>query len=649
LLYGAVRGRDVDADVAEGGQGVRHQAFTAGLVDGRREPVDDEAGRATAGRGALSTRRALPLAGCLALASILAFSQLGTRPFSSPGEARYAMIAREMLNSGDWAQPHLNGVRYYAKPPLLYWSVATAYRLFGQTEAAARVPSAAAYVATVAITFFLADALLGPSAAPLAALIFATAAGPVLFGRLLSTDTLLTLWLSVSLLGLAHAVRGRPGPLGASLFWGGLSLGVLTKGLVGVVFPLGTAIIYALLADAWRLVRDLRPRLGAGIVALVFVPWHLVLGVRDPDFFRVYFVNEHLLRFFNARVPLDYTSLSIGGFWLATLLWFFPWVLFLPVALAARDLWRPLALPLIWAACVLLFFTLSAARVERYGLPALPALAVVVAAYWRRAFEARPGPAGLRGPAGIVLGGGALLAWLTAFGPSAAHVVTRLITLLDDLYREYFASHPEAVAGIIEGCLRLVGPFSVLLLLLGGATWLASRRPRVRLALTIWLIGAVGIAGFVELGHRVVAPDLSQRDLASIIRELWTPQATLVVWGTYEDYCGVSLYTGYPTLMIDGAGGDLFYGASRGDAPERFLTRAEFQRLWVSHEPVFVVGARGLEISGAVLFAGPRAMLVTNQSPPTTRRAGATQIHARSPDARDRSGQSRDRFIRSEE
>jgi hypothetical protein len=154
-------------------------------------------------------------------------------------------------------------------------------------------------------------------------------------------------------------------------------------------------------------------------------------------------------------------------------------------------------------------------------------------------------------------------------------------------------------------------------LLLGGVAALASRRPRARLAFTVWLAGAVGIAWFVGLGHRVAAPDLSQRDLAPIIRELWEPQATLVVWGTYEDYCGVSFYTGYPTLMVDGASGDLLYGARRGDAPERFLTRTEFDRLWAAHDRVFLVGARGLDISGTVLFAGPRAMLVTNQLPLT--------------------------------
>jgi 4-amino-4-deoxy-L-arabinose transferase-like glycosyltransferase len=88
-------------------------------------------------------------------------------------------------------------------------------------------------------------------------------------------------------------------------------------------------------------------------------------------------VNEHVLRFFNAREPLDYVSLSVGGFWLATALWFLPWSLFLPAALGSADLRSRLVIPLAWSAWVVLFFTVSAARLERYSLPMFPALAVV--------------------------------------------------------------------------------------------------------------------------------------------------------------------------------------------------------------------------------------------------------------------------------
>src|SRR5207244_9988556 len=100
---------------------------------------------------------------CLGVSAVLAFYQLGERPLSSPAEARYALIARAMLDDGDWVQPRLNGVRYYEKPPLLYWSVAASYRLFGQTEGASRVPRAVESVDSVAVVFFLVRIVINSS------------------------------------------------------------------------------------------------------------------------------------------------------------------------------------------------------------------------------------------------------------------------------------------------------------------------------------------------------------------------------------------------------------------------------------------------------------------------------------------------------
>src|SRR2546426_873572 len=402
---------------------------------------------------------------------------------------------------------------------------------------ASRLPSAVSYIATVAVTFFLAHELLGASAAPLAALVLATSAGPLLYGRSLFTDTLFGLWLAVSFLGLVLTVRGRRGLLGPLLFWSGLSLAGLTKGLVGIVLPLGTASTWWLLFGRKRLPHDLHPLLGAAIVSLVLVPWHLLLAARDPAFMRFYFVNEHVLRFFNAREPVDYTPLSIDGFWLAT------------------------------------------------PLPLLP--------------------------------------WLVASRESTAELLTSFITLLDGVYRNYLVAHPDVSFAVVERCLRLIRPFAVFILLFGGAAVLSSRLSRARLAFTIWVLGAVGLVWFAELGHRLGAPGRSQRGLAPDIRALREPAAELVVWGTYEDYCGVSLYTGYPTRMLDSARGDLLFGYRRGDASGLFLTREGFERLWASNGRVFVVGDRGLDIPGAILLAaGPRSMLVTNRPPPLPFRHG---------------------------
>ncbi len=385
------------------------------------------------------------LAGCGLLAAVLAFSGLGARPLISPAEARYALVAREMLESGDWIQPHLNHARYYEKPPLTYWSVAASYRLFGFSEFASRLPSALAYIGTVLVTFLLAYELVGSGTAPLAALIYATSLGPFLFGRFLFTDTLLVFWLSVSLLGLARIARRSESRAGPVMLYLGASLAGLTKGLIGLLFPFAAAAAYALFLEGRSFVRRLRPWLGVWIVAVVFLPWHILLAWRDPAFLSFYFGNEHFARFFSRRDPVNYTPLSVPAFWISTLLWLFPWFLFLPSAVPRRRGPRSqrLILVWIWSAGIVLFFTLTRSRMEYYALPAYPALAVILASGWRRFMTSGRRAAAILAPSLIVAGIGlavAPLVFLSARSGSVA--LTGLVSSLDGYYREYFASNP---------------------------------------------------------------------------------------------------------------------------------------------------------------------------------------------------------------
>ncbi len=114
----------------------------------------------------VGARTAIAFFGCLLLAAVMAFHLLGARGIFSPAEARYCLIAREMIESGDWIQPRFNHVRYDEKPPLLYWAIAASYRWLGPSDFASRVPSALAFVGTAAITFAIAYELAGPAAAP---------------------------------------------------------------------------------------------------------------------------------------------------------------------------------------------------------------------------------------------------------------------------------------------------------------------------------------------------------------------------------------------------------------------------------------------------------------------------------------------------
>jgi len=118
-----------------------------------------------------------------------------TSPLSEPDEARYAELAREMVVSGDWVTPHLNSVKYFEKPPLVYWSSAVAFAAFGISELSARLPSLLSAIATVALTVWLAARMYGGATALIALPIISI--GP-LFGILAQTlvlDMTLT-WLT---------------------------------------------------------------------------------------------------------------------------------------------------------------------------------------------------------------------------------------------------------------------------------------------------------------------------------------------------------------------------------------------------------------------------------------------------------------------
>src|SRR5215813_5164793 len=379
-------------------------------------------------RPARSLSVAAPVSLCIAVAALLAFHELGRRPLED-AEARYAIVAYEMLRSGDFIQPRLNTFPYYEKPPLLYWAIALSYRVFGVNELASRLPSALAHVGTTVLVCALAHAILGRPAAPLAGLIYAMAAGPSIYARYCLPDGLLVFWLTLSLLGFARTIQGAGGWL---LFSVGAAGATLTKGFVGLVFPLAAAVIYVAIARDRAIISRLHPVRSSLVVLGLGLPWHLILAARDPAFLHFYVVNEHIYRFLNMREPMDYVPLSLVGFWASTLFWFLPWALFLPDALfRIRDVAAPLTLPLIWSAIVIGFFSVAGSRLERYGLPALPTLAIVIAGYWSALAEHRRRRTAVILPSLLVIALGLGMLGVAGLTPAVGSPFTSLVADLD--------------------------------------------------------------------------------------------------------------------------------------------------------------------------------------------------------------------------
>jgi 4-amino-4-deoxy-L-arabinose transferase-like glycosyltransferase len=314
-----------------------------------------------------------------------------TRP-----EAMYALIPREMLATGSWFTPLLNGVPYLDKPHLLYWLNLLSYKIFGVSDWAARLPTLGVTLGEVWVTYLIGRRLLGRKAAWLGGFILLSCIGFFSLHLQILTDHLITLTLMASLYFLLRW-QEAPGYSWAVPFFLCLVAGFLSKGFIGLVFPVLIGLLYAWQVGQSGLIRLYFYPRGLGLAALLLAPWFVGVELAHPGYLQFQLVNEQILRFLGHRQPPDITSFSVAGFWVFLAIWLMPWTFLLPGALyrfwletrpgAAID---PRArLLVIWAAVILGFFTLSSSRIEYYVLPALPPLALILGWHLEGCLETR--------------------------------------------------------------------------------------------------------------------------------------------------------------------------------------------------------------------------------------------------------------------
>lgn len=410
------------------------RAVTSAIAGGDARATS--AGEAGLNREPASWRDALLLAAIL----ILSLIGIGGYGLYEPHEAHFAGVGREMVTRGDWITPHLNGDRYLTKPPLLYWSIAASYKLFGFSEWAARLPLALIGWSGVVLSWNWARRLWGIRAGRMAAVILAVSSGWYLFAHQLMIEALLAVLYLASLYFFWRAALAPERKRYWALFYASLGLGILAKGPIGA-FALPAAAAYCIWRRDWRLLRHCRPLLGALIIAALVAPWLAPMELRNPGYIRYSLVNENLKRAMDTRWPPDYSvsKASIPMFALVSMVWLMPWSL-LSVNVGAfawrhaRRLWRAGAsggvgsaggsgagvparegggddsaaqasgaLLLGFAmALPLLFFVPIPSRLIYYSLPALPPFALLTAGWldsvarggagtrWQRALTPAP-------------------------------------------------------------------------------------------------------------------------------------------------------------------------------------------------------------------------------------------------------------------
>ena len=353
------------------------------------------------------SRRSFYILAVMLVAAFSFYCRLGSYGLLDKNEGLYAEIPREMLASGDFVIPHLNGVAYIEKPPLLYWLTALSYACFGVNEFAARlVPATAGFLTALILLVWLARCG-NLECGLLAATIWSTSAGGILLGRVVLFDMLLTLLLVWAMLAFyTWNEGGRRRDL--YQFWGALSLAVLTKGLLALALSLPAVGLFLLIEDRqappWsstrlksirRAVGRMLDPWGVALFLLIALPWHIAATVRDSHFAWFYFVNEHVLRFLGLREPHDY-HLDPWYHYLPLLLQLLlPWTVLI---VAAAWPWprREQAAPQkeepnftrflsAWFGAGFLFLSLSSAKGDYYIIAVLPPAVMLAAQFlWAR-------------------------------------------------------------------------------------------------------------------------------------------------------------------------------------------------------------------------------------------------------------------------
>lgn len=540
----------------------------------------------------------------LTLALVIFVGTAAEPPLVDESDCGHAIAAREIRESGDWTVLHINGVRYLEKSPLHYWMVAASYSLFGESAFSTRLPLALATAALVLMVYAFGRRFFGERAGLYAGLVTCTSMGVWLYTRTMIPEGIYALEFAAAFYFFLRTWTGSMTPRWG--YWGCaamIGLAVMTRALAGLVLPVGVLLTFLLISGGWRRWREL-PVISSILVFLaVAAPWHLLATLRTPGFFSFYFFNEHFLRALGWRYPQDHATVPLLAWWAAHLAWFFPWSVFVPLAL--REIPRPgewkkagdaagqaRLFLLAWAGFILFFFSLTR-RMEYYSFGAWPAIALLLGLGLARAEEERnrwlprlQAVLAIVGAlAAVVLGA---LLWMSRNISSGEDIAKLIITRPQEFYRvamaNFFDLTPQAFAALR---VPAVSAAVLLPLGLGVAWWLRRQKRDIASNITVALTAA-GFLFSANLAFQVFEPRLSSRDLAQTIQRELKLQDQIVLYGDFYYGCTISFYTQHKTLIYNGRYYALEYGSNYPDAPRIFLTDRDFGPLWHGPQRVFL-------------------------------------------------------------
>lgn len=433
-------------------------------------------------------------------------------------EPRYAQVAREMLARHDWITPTLSGKPWLEKPPLYYWQVMLAYRIFGVSDWTARLPSAldAMFLVFAAYLFLR---RFRPGFHLDGALITAACAGVIGYARAASMDAALAASFTTALLAW-YAWHETSDRRYLAIFYGLLALGMLAKGPVA---PFLAALVVVVFGAVQRDLRWIWGTLwipGIALFCILVFPWYVGVQVRNPQFFREFIVQHNLARF---GTDLYHHTQPFWYYLPVMLLALMPWTVFVMAAAVEtiRTWWSEgnslfqsgdalNVFLLIWLVAPAIFFSFSQSKLPGYILPALPAGTLLLAEYVRRhVTEAEK-----------------VSRWLAIL-----HAIVASLPILPALLLQHILLQHRLAWGhgtMLASAVSLALATGIALTLIG--------RPDLRALRFVTLVAVVlTVAAILRIGGPALDVTLSARSLAKDIASMETKPLPLAVLGVSRE------------------------------------------------------------------------------------------------------------------
>jgi 4-amino-4-deoxy-L-arabinose transferase-like glycosyltransferase len=500
----------------------------------------------------------------LAVFAVLWFSNLEYRKLIKPDEGRYAEIPREMVASGDWVTPRLNGLKYFEKPPLQYWTTAAAYEVFGEHQWTSRLWVALTGFLGVLLAWFAGSRLFGREAGRYAALLLGSSMLYVLMAHVNTLDMGVTFFISLGIFGflLAQQSAGSRNHW-MLLAWVALGLSVLSKGLMGLVLPGAALVLYSLIQRDLRIWKRMQWGYGLLLFFLVTAPWFYLVMKANPEFFHFFFIHEHFERF---------TTKEHGRYQ--------PWHYFIPILLLGMLPWTLLMFKsllrswqagagkafsaerflLIWVVFIYVFFSISKSKLPGYLLPMFPPLALLMG---KQLAEMRA-----RQLFWLV----APLVPLVVAGIGLAAVATRFADTPEQtqMYGNY------AVWLIVAAVIWLIGMAISLLLL---------RRERMLAAVLALGLSSVVAGQLMSSGYNTIAKERSGYYIAEAIRPLDKPDVPFYSVFMYEQTLPFYLKRTFTLVAFQD---EMYFGI--GQEPQRWIPDLpDFAKVWAEQPKALAI------------------------------------------------------------